>query len=102
MQIAYQVLSAIVFLAIPMLVITFCVVEHLRNMKQTGSKKYKFWLRMRNNEMYLIGLTYPVKAVLGVFAHVDVSVDVIWGIVWCLLALMVYKKYKFGIVPLEE
>lgn len=99
---AYQVLSAIVLLAIPMLAITFCMVEHFRNMKQTGSKKYEFWLRMRNNEMYLIGLTYPVKAVLGVFAHVDVSVDVIWGIVWCILASMVFKKYKFGVTPLEE
>lgn len=101
MLIAYQVLSAIVLFAIPVFMFTFLMVEQYRRRKETGSKKYEFCLRMRNNEVYLIGLVYPIKAVLGLLAHVDVSVDIVWGIVWFILALMVYKKYKFGIVPLE-
>ena len=102
MLFAYQVLSAIVWFAITMYAVASFKVDHMRNEKQTGSKKFEFWLRMRNYKTYFMGLTYPVKAVLGIIAHVDGLFGVVLGIGWFIFALKVYKKYKFGIVPLEK
>ena len=99
---AYQVLSAIVLLAIPMSMITYAVVTHYRMSKKTSDPKYNFWLRIRNLEFYLVGVCYPIKAVIGVVSHHIETVDIIWGTIWLMLAGMVYKKYKFGTTPLVE
>lgn len=102
MPTAYQVLSAIVLLAIPASMLTFCVVEHYRISKKTSDSKYNFWLRIRNLEFYLLGVCYPIKAVIGVVLHHIDAVDIIWGIIWLMLAGMVFKKYRFGTTPLVK
>lgn len=102
MPTAYQVLSAIVLLAIPASMLTFCVVEHYRISKKTSDSKYNFWLRIRNLEFYLLGVCYPIKAVIGVVLHHIEVVDIIWGIIWLMLAGMVFKKYRFGTTPLVK
>ena len=102
MQTAYQVLSAIVLFGIPMQMITYWVVIMYRNNKKTGESRYKFWLRLRNYEFYLVGVCYPLKAIIGLIFIKFEAVDVIWGIIWFLLALMIFQKYRFGTISLVE
>ena len=93
---AYHVLSAIVILALLVLTFMTLYVEKLRRRKETGSKKYEFCLRLRNNEVYLIGLCYPVRAILGLLLGINASVNIVWGIVWSILAFNMFKEYGFG------
>ena len=102
MQTAYLILSAVLVLAFLMFGIMVLVVEQMRKKKELGTKKYEFCLRLRNNELYLIGLVYPVKAIINLLLQNRVSIEISAALIWMLITLMVYRKYKFGIVPLEK
>ena len=99
MQTAYQLLSVIVFVAIPIAAITGIMVEYLRDGKKTGNEEFRKALRLRNLEIYLIGVCYPIKAVVAYFTPAFMPLDILWGALWLILAVAVFKKYKFSDTP---
>lgn len=102
MQTAYQLLSVIVLVAIPMAMLTGLLVEYGKRSNNVGSEQFRTVLRLRNLEVYLLGVTYPIKAVVAYFTPAFQPLDILWGILWLILAVYLFKKYRFGDTPADK
>ncbi len=98
MQIAYQILATIILVAIPVAMLTGLLVEYARRSNNAGTDQYHVALKLRNLEIYLLGITYPIKAIIAYFTPAFNPLDILFGILWAALAIYVFKKYKFGTI----
>lgn len=91
MAFVFAVLSYFVMLGIILMIIFEIMVGIARqNKDDEKSKRYERLVRM---EIYALGILYPAKVAVSYFTYFQ-KLDVLWAILWIVLAIGVYTRQK--------